>query len=173
MKRILRKAGRSDGVWGAMTVVLVALSTFGLLGGCQSDSGFECGFAPDQDPANVRSCTGPNQVCVCRTRSCAELDPRADGDTCASRYRYLDEPFAHQDVANQCVKASDLGWEISTPGDRCSSVGQDASTSLDVSNDEETAEGETTDTDGASEAEAANDGANADAVDGVDDGGQE
>jgi hypothetical protein len=101
--------------------------------GCEQEEGFECGR---QVPGTntIRRCDGANEVCVCATNSCAVrvgiLPTSRNGDgggppisvegggagdnwgECLgpgeTGYRYVDAPFARDDLKNNCVKAVDL-----------------------------------------------------------------
>lgn len=118
----------------------IALVPF-LLGGCPT-SGFECGTPLASDPDQTYTCSRPEEVCVCATRSCARIDhPASDAkDPCPSGLRYVDEVafVTDDDMVGQCVDEAHASSKIEQPDvqSRCSgsppliesSSGQDAET---------------------------------------------
>lgn len=92
--------------------------------GCPT-SGFECGVSLDDD--TVARCTVGSQVCICDTRSCAERVPASQ---CASGYRYVERPFADEDVAERCVPSESQGWIVTQEAENpyCGSAPPDAGT---------------------------------------------
>ncbi len=89
----------------ARLAVVVAVA---LLASCATE-GFNCGETQPQNSNVVYMCDAPHQVCVCSTNSCAATAATAD---CPSGYRYVDTPFAHEDVANECVPQEATNWVI-------------------------------------------------------------
>jgi hypothetical protein len=119
---------------GRLARVALLLGVPGVLSssGCQQEAGFECGrLVPGT--TTVRACDRALEVCVCSTNSCATkvgLLPQdrggdAGGPSLAAGggeavqygdclapgeagYRYVEAPYARDDLAGKCVRAVDL-----------------------------------------------------------------
>lgn len=89
-----------------------------LLGGCPT-SGFECGTPLASDPDQTYTCSRPEEVCICATRSCARVEhPASDAaEPCSSGLRYVKEKIfvADDDLAGQCVDIAHAPTKISQP----------------------------------------------------------
>lgn len=111
----------------SLSATVVALWVTAL--GCQMSDGFYCGEPIPFNEQVVQACTGPNEVCDCATRSCAE---KVDEKECASGYKYTSVPFARQELADRCVdiEGSDASRLISQHDDdkRCPLSGSGAGT---------------------------------------------
>ncbi len=81
--------------------LLALLAAHVMLAGCGRE-GFECGTALLEDEQVVRACTRTDEVCVCATHACALPSPSTDSK-CESGLKYVDVPFAPEDLANTCV----------------------------------------------------------------------
>jgi len=62
---------------------------------CDYGDGFRCGEPVPGTDNTFRQCDGTEQVCVCATNSCAE---RVETTKCASGLRYLEPPFARENI---------------------------------------------------------------------------
>lgn len=100
----------------AFGIAVIAATT---VVGCKQDS-FECGTPSSSDPDEITRCDRALEICVCATRSCAKKeapgpDPEPDAGKldggsgeCDSGFRYVDEPFANETWAGECVPTSHL-----------------------------------------------------------------
>lgn len=88
-----------------MVPVIAAAIT--VAAGCYKD-GFQCGVPLESDDSVIRRCNRPQEVCVCATLSCAQLDK-----SCSSGWRYGDGPFlANAKLAGLCVSDEDAAGHL-------------------------------------------------------------
>lgn len=104
----------------AAGLVPVCLSAEGCVD--TSEPGFQCGVAFNDDDTMPRSCSRPDEVCICATHSCAvpvdssstdEGGARATGK-CVSKFRYVDAPFASE--ALRCVELEHVPSRLPVDG---------------------------------------------------------
>ena len=117
MSKIPRMIGRY-----VVTVCLVSspLAIFSC-----SSSGFECGTPLASDLEQTYTCSRPEEVCVCDTRSCARIEhpgsqvsvASATTKPCESGLRYvLEEEFvADHTLAGKCVDPAHASSKIDQP----------------------------------------------------------
>lgn len=82
-------------------------------GGCNrpKEVGFLCGTKLPSDPAVIRACNRPHEVCVCATNSCAV---RVTPEICCSGLKYVDDPFISPEIGERsCVPAADAPTALS------------------------------------------------------------